>query len=205
MNTLLQQILGSLLSYQYAALFVLTFLSSLGFPLPAGPSTVAAAAFASQGYLNIYVVVLVAGLGNIGGDMTMYWLMRLFGRNVLYKLGLRKLADSVALQTVEQTVSAYKTPVVIMSRFQVQATAVINVLAGLGRMHFRKFAPLVLIGETAQVVFYCSIGYMFADSWQVVYAAVGKFAWLIALTVGIVMTVAAERITKRILRKKDSI
>lgn len=200
MNDLFQSLLSELLLYRYFTLFLINFLASLGFPLPAAPSTIAAAAFASQGFLNIHSVLLSAIAGNILGDVAMYWLMRLCGPRVLHWFGFRKYLDTPAFRDVERTVDTYKAPILIASRFQVQATGVVNIISGLARLSFKRFAFYIVVGEIVQVLVYASIGHVFADSWQALYAVVGNLGWLIALLVAIGITVASNRVIKRLLR-----
>jgi len=196
MSSLFPRILSLLLVYKYPALFLITFLGSLGFPVPAGPSTIAASAFAGQGFLNIFWVMFAGSVGNISGDLFMYWLVRRYGRKVLYLLRLRKIADSPALRNVEATADTYSIPVIIFSRFQVQATAIVNIIAGLGKMKFKRFVVPVFAGEILQMAFYVAIGFLFAGTWQTIYAAVGKFSWVIALTLTIVFTIASTKIAQ---------
>lgn len=196
MSSILPKLLSWLLVYRYAALFSITFLGSLGIPLPAAPSTMAASAFAGQGYLNLFWVMLWGSAGNIFGDITMYWLARRWGKNALKRLGLKKLADSQAAKNAEETAKTYKAAVVIASRFQVQATALINIISGMGKMNFRHFTILVITGEVLQMGFYVSIGYFFADAWQTVYSAIGKFSWIIAVGLAIFFTVLSGKIFK---------
>ena len=157
----------------------------------------ASAAFAAQGYFSLFWVMAVGSLGNILGDITMYWLVRKFGRRVLLFLHLRKLADSPLLIDAEKTANAYKAPLIILSRFQVQATAIVNIIAGLGKMDFRRFFALVVFGEVLQMAFYVTIGYLFSDTWQALYASAGKFSWVILLAMGIIFTVAAAKIVNK--------
>lgn len=194
MNSIFSGILGSLLVYRYLALFVITFLTGLGFPLPAAPATIAASAFAGQGFLNLFWVLLSGSLGNILGDLTMYWLCQKYGVKILFKLRLKKLVESVALKNIEKTVDTYKFYVVIASRFQVQATALVNTIAGLGSMNFRKFCFLVIVGEILQMIFYVSLGYFFADSWQEIFALINRLGWVIALTIMLGITYASGKI-----------
>lgn len=199
MSNVFQALLSDLLIYRYAALFVVSFLSCLGFPLPAAPSIIAAAAFASQGYLNVRFVLLSAIAGNILGDISMYWLVRVFGSQVLHWIGLGKYLNMPVFRNIEKTVDTYKAPVLIASRFQVQATAVVNIISGLAQLNFRRFAFYIVIGEVAQVMLYVLLGYLFADSWQALYAIVGKFGWLVALTMAIAITTASNKVIKRML------
>lgn len=200
MSSFFQSLLSDLLLYRYATLFLVNFLSCIGFPLPAAPSTIAAAAFASQGFLDMKLVLLSAISGNILGDISAYWLVRMFGPRVLHWIGLSKYLATPAFRNVERTVDTYKAPVLIASRFQVQATAVVNIISGLARLNFRRFAFYIIIGEMLQVVVYVVVGYVFADSWQALYAVVGKFGWLIALATAIVVTMASNKVIKRMLQ-----
>lgn len=193
----LSNILNYLRLYRYPVLFLITFCASLGFPLPAGPATVASSAFAAQGYFSLFWVFVIGSLGNILGDITMYLLVRKFGRRVLLFLHLRKLADSPILIDAEKTAKAYNAPVIILSRFQVQATAIVNIISGLGKMNFKRFALLVVIGETLQMACYVAIGYLFSDTWEVLYASLGKFSWIIFVVLAILFTSAATKIVKR--------
>jgi membrane protein DedA with SNARE-associated domain len=200
MNSVFQQILSLILIYRYAALFVISFFSSLGIPLPAAASTAAAAAFASQGYFNLLPLVAVGAAGNIIGDLTMYWLMRLYGRKVLVFFRLRKLAESQLLRNAEKTVEAYKAPVIIASRFQDQATTLVNIISGLGKMNIKRFASFIIIGDILQIIFYISIGFVFADNWQSVYSLAGGFGWIIVLVLVIVVMIFSNKRIKKALK-----
>ena len=83
MDLLVQAILPYILLYKYWALFVVTFLASLAIPIPAGTLLIASAAFASQGYFNIYILLIVVIAANLVGDNVSYWLARLYGERAL--------------------------------------------------------------------------------------------------------------------------
>ena len=193
-------ILPTLWGYKYLALFVITFGASFGLPLPAAPSTIAAAAFASEGYLDIKLVFIANALGSIFGDLSMYLVMRTFGRRALIWVGLKHWLNTPALQNVEQTANAYKAPIIILSRFQVQTTALVNIIAGLVPLNFKRFAKLITLGELLQSVVYTAIGFLFAKSWEALYELIGKFGWLVAIFLTIFMTIASQKIAKRMLK-----
>lgn len=193
MSGILQHIASLILIYRYPALFIVSFLSSLGVPVPAAASAVAAAAFASQGYLSISLLIFFGAAGNIIGDLTMYWLMRRYGKRVLYWLHLKRLADSHLLSNVEGTVDTYKAPIIIASRFQDQATTLVNIISGLGRMNLKRFAIFVSIGDFLQIAFYIGLGVVFSDNWQAIYDTLSKFSWIIGLVVAIVVVVISTK------------
>jgi membrane-associated protein len=197
MSSLFSPILSLLLVYRYAALFIITFLGSLGIPVLAGPSTIAASAFARQGYFSIFWVMVSGSAGNIGGDLTMYWLVRRYGQKVLIWLHLRKLANSPALNNIETTANTYSVPVIIFSRFQAQACVIVNIITGLGKMPFKRFAILIGIGEILQMAFYVTIGFMFEGTWQSIYTVLGKFSWIIAFIAVIIFIFLSNRIVQK--------
>lgn len=200
MNLLFQQIIGLLLVYKYAILFPVIFFSSFGLPLPAAPSIIAAAAFASQGYLNIVIVLVVVAVGNIGGDMVTYGIIRKYGERFFKWIHLGKIFASPLLKDIEAIENSHKPIIIIVSRFQVQATGIVNIIAGLGHMKFRSFTLYVIIGEILQTIFYGSIGYFFADNWQSLYKTVGALSWPIVLGTIAITTLSSRKITGWILK-----
>jgi membrane protein DedA with SNARE-associated domain len=115
---------------------------------------------------------------------------------------LRKLAESPLLRNVEKTVETYKATVIMASRFQDQATTLVNIISGLGKMDIKSFALFASIGDILQIVFYVAIGFVFADNWQSVYSAVGKFGWIIALVLAIAITIISTQTIKKVLKNK---
>jgi membrane-associated protein len=200
MSSLFQNILGFLLVYKYIALFFIAFLSSLGIPLPAGSSTMASAAFASQGYFNIFFVLITGALGNILGDVSMYVLSRKYGKKILYWFHLRKLVESKPLKQVEKMENNYSALAIIISRFQDQATAMVNVIAGLGNIKFKRFVIYATIGDILQIIFYASVGYFFAENWQAFYNTMGIFSWLIVLIATIISILLANKFARKMFK-----
>jgi len=200
MSGILQDILGWVLVYRYPALFVVCFLSSLGVPLPAAYSTIAAAAFGNQGYLNVGLVVLSGFAGNVMGDFTAYGLVRKYGRRILYWFRLGAVVESRILKQVERIEDTYSAAIITASRFQDQATTIVNIIAGLGNIRFRRFAWFAVVGDILQIVFYGSIGYFFAGNWQTFYGTIGVFSWVIILGTAVIMITASRRLARLILR-----
>ena len=64
-------------------------------------------------------------------------------------------------------------------------------------MNFKRFVLLISIGDFLQITFYIAIGYIFADDWQSVYSAVGKFGWIIALVLAIIIITLSTKTIKK--------
>jgi len=84
----------------------------------------------------------------------MYVLSRKYGKKILYWFHLRKLVESKPLKQVEKMENNYSALAIIISRFQDQATAMVNVIAGLGNIKFKRFVIYATIGDILQIIFY---------------------------------------------------
>jgi len=200
MDTIIQSILPFLLLYKYWALFGITFIAALFVPIPPGTIIMASAAFAYQGYFTLGWVLVVAALGNIVGDNTGYWLARLYGHPILYKLGLRKVIESKRYQKIEHKVTRRPGFIIFISRFEVFTNLAVNIIAGLGQVRYRKFLLFGVIGEVVQVALYGTIGYMFGSNWETISSLIGR-ALLLILLLAVVLFIIFR---KRILRSIDS-
>ena len=178
MNYVLQTLLPYVLTYKYVAIFVITYLGAILLPLPSGTIVMAAAAFATQGYLNFPLVIVVGIFGNISGDHSGYWLARAYGMPTLRKLGFRRLLASPAYQSTADSVSDHPFLTVFSSRFFTAIAPLVNVIAGLSRMHYGKYFTFEALGEITEVSFYASLGFLFGSRWIYVSQLLGKF-WIL--------------------------
>jgi len=186
MSFLAQAILPYVLLYKYWALFIITFLGSLALPIPAGTLLVASAAFASQGYFNIVVLIAVVIAANVLGDNILYWLARLYGKRVLYKVGfLKKILTSKNFGLIEKRINKSPGFVIFISRFEVIATLTVNLICGIGKVAYRKFMTFEIMGAFVDSFFYAMIGYLFGDSWQAVNNLIGNFSILFFLAIAL--------------------
>ena len=174
MDIIISVVLPYILLYKYWAIFTVTLLAALAFPIPPGALLMASAAFASQGYLSFAWIVVVGSLGNIVGDNMGYWLARLYGKHIFYKIGLRKVIESERYKEAEKRLNKKSGFIIFITRFEVFSNLVVNILCGLSKVSYRKYLTHLVFGEVCQVLLYCSIGYMVGDNWQLVSKMISK-------------------------------
>ncbi len=180
MDFLAQTILPYVLLYKYWALFVITFLSSLAIPIPAGTLLVASAAFASQGYFNIVIVLTVVIVANIIGDNISYWLARAYGKRIFdYFSFTRTIIESQNFKLIERGIRQRPGLIIFISRFEAIATLSVNAICGMSGVTWKRFMLYEVIGAIVDGVFYGMIGYLFGDSWQAVNKLIGNFSIII--------------------------
>lgn len=170
MGSIISSFLGSFFSfillYKYTALFLISYIgAAIGF-VPTSTSLASAAAFASQGYLNLWGVMAVALIGNVAGDATGYILARLYAENVLARIGFRKVLESKAYHNLKNYVFDYPQSVIYFSRFMTEIDSAVNLLAGLAQVPATTYFFFEVTGEGTYVVLYSLAGYFLGSQWQ---------------------------------------
>jgi len=193
MNYIIQNIIPYLILYKYLTIFIIAFAAAFIVPVPSGSILIAASAFASIGYFNLFWVITISILGNIIGDNLGYFVARKYGKEVLSRVGFRRIFESKNYMTIESKFSKHSGAFIFISRFEVISTLSVNLLSGISRIPYRKFLIHELTGSVAQVCMYSLVGYFFADSWQSVNSTIGVISFLAILTLVILLVVFGKR------------
>lgn len=196
MDALTHFILPYLLLYKYWAIFGITLIAALAFPVPPGTLLMASSAFAAEGYLSFGWVVLVGTLGNVAGDNIGYWLARRYGRDVLSRIGFRKILASEKYARIEARLRRRPGWLIFISRFEVFSNLAVNIICGLGRVPYRKYLVYESVGEFLQVLIYCGIGYAVGDNWESINGIISRFMLLLLLVIILCIFVFWKRILR---------
>ena len=158
--------LVGLLVFGEAALFI-------GFVLPGETSVIVAGVVASQGHVNIDVLCVLVVVAAIVGDSVGYAIGHRYGERLL-KLPVirqREVALQRALEGLRQRGPVY----VFIGRFTAFLRAVMPGLAGMSKMHYRRFLVANALGGVVWGVGYALLGYFAGKS----LATIESFAsWL---------------------------
>ena len=195
-SAVISWLLSFLLLYGYAALFVVAFFAAAIAPLPSSTLLVAASAFSSVGYLNIYLVFATSLAGNVLGDLTGYLILNRYGKKALTTIGLRRLVYSKRFESLESYFRAYPRTLIFFSRFMTEVNALVNFLSGISDVPFRTFITFELIGQTFYVLVYSTAGYYLGSSWED-HVDVLKWGALGIFTVGVITNLVQSRLYKR--------
>jgi membrane protein DedA with SNARE-associated domain len=195
--SILSTLLSYVLLYKYLGIFVITFLGAIALPLPSGSVVMAAAAFAVQGYMNFYLVVLVGIAGNMAGDSSGYWLVRLFGLPIVQKIGLGRFFKQERLDYARTKLEEHPILSIYFSRFFTAIAPAVNVVAGFTEMPYKRFLLFEALGECTEVTFFALIGFLFGDNWTYFSQLSSKF-WIL-IVAGMLLSVMLWRM---ILKKK---
>ncbi len=164
---MLDQILSFLLLYKYFALFLITFFASLLNITPASPSLIASGSLVATSHLNYWQVFLFGFLGSVIGDITAYLISYFYSREILIKIGFRKILESKSFSKIEDLFKKNSGKTIFVSRFFLTSFGpVVNLIAGLSKTNYKKFIFYDILGEALYVFILTGIGYLFANNWK---------------------------------------
>jgi membrane protein DedA with SNARE-associated domain len=190
---------GSGLGYLLPALIGL---ESMGIPSPGETALILAAVLASQGKLNIELVVAIAAASAILGDNLGYLLGRHFGRDVLEGRGPFQQRRIRLVRMGDKYFKDHGAKTVFIGRWIALIRFATAWLAGINGMRFRTFFVWNALGGITWACAYGVIGYYGGNAVAHVLERAGIFAAIalaIAVVAFFVYTKVRERRTERAL------
>jgi membrane protein DedA with SNARE-associated domain len=136
-------------SFGYPLLFVLVMSESSGVPIPGETSLIAAAVLASQGKLQIELVIPIAAAAAIVGDNIGYLIGRKGGRWLLERPGAFRRQRQEVLRVGEPFFEVHGPKAVFFGRFLLGLRVWASWLAGATNMHWHVFALWNALGGIA--------------------------------------------------------
>jgi membrane protein DedA with SNARE-associated domain len=167
----------------YILLFLLVMAESSGIPIPGETALIAASVLASQGKLEIELVIAFAALGAIVGDNIGYSIGRKGGRWVLERPGRFRSQRLAVLETGEPFFERHGPKVVFFGRFVLGLRVWASWLAGATRMPWRSFVVWNACGGIAWATGIGLLAYFLGHSAGSAVEAFGIFG-LTAVLVG---------------------
>ena len=183
MDYLLTSLLSYVLLYKYFAIGGVVFLSGLLLPLPSNTLLMAAGAFASQGYLNVYAAFAVALVSNVLGDSLGYALTRIWGTRYITRARLDHFS---AVTRIEKFVRENVRLTILVTRFLGAPGVIVNFLCGLSGVPYRRFVLYDMIGNALDTACFLFAGYalgIYAEQFSDIAQIIGWMIFVIILIV----------------------
>jgi membrane protein DedA with SNARE-associated domain len=160
-------------------------LESMGVPSPGETALVLAAVLASQGQLNIWLVILIGIASAILGDNIGYVLGRNLGRDVLIGAGPFQERRRKMMDVGDRYFARHGAKTIFIGRWIALIRFAVAWLAGINEVDFRLFFTFNALGAITWGLTYGLLGYFGGTAVTNVLEKVGMFA-AIALGVAIV-------------------
>ena len=138
--------------------------------------------FSRLGFLNIYVVMVIAALGAIIGDVFAYFLGKKYGLNIFVKWGRYFLIKEEQIKKAEAVLNRHSGKAIILGRWSPITRAFVPFIAGASGVRAKSFWIYDIIAGVIWAVVSVYIGYIFGSSYMLIAHAIGRFT-----TMGIVI------------------
>jgi membrane protein DedA with SNARE-associated domain len=171
-------------------------LESMGIPSPGETALVTAAVLASQGTLQIWLVIVIGVCSAIIGDNIGYLLGRRFGRELLEAPGPMHRRRLLVIRSGDRFFSRHGGKAVFLARWIALIRVAAAWLAGINRMPFRHFFFWNALGGISWGITFGLVGYFAGRAGAQVLTRLGMVgAVLLALTlvVGLALLRRRER------------
>ena len=150
----------------YVGLFVTIFAESglfFGFFLPGDSLLFTAGFLASQGILNIYVLVPLLAIAAVSGDQTGYWMGGHLGRWLMKKRETFFFSKH-NLERAEKFYKDHGGKALIFARFIPAVRTFVPIVAGMAKMEYRTFITYNAIGGITWAIGVTLAGYFLGSA-----------------------------------------
>jgi len=164
-----------------------------------GPIVTLVASFlASIGLLNVFLVYILALLGDIIGDILHYVAGRFGGRKILQKYGHHFKITEAKVEEVTQKYFSDKNSlwkVITLSKITHAPSSAIMLASGVAKVHFGQFLLITTINNVFKVLVLVTIGYFFGKSYLVIGHYINN-SWILILPVFVIIVLFLYRKNK---------
>ena len=207
-----------LLHYSYFAVFILSFISSMGIPAGSEVAIIGGGALASGEVhkltasgatssteffpLSLVLVILLALLGEVLGSTAGYLIGLKGGRAAVDKWGKYLLLTHKDLDRAEAWFARRGDPLVLFGRFIPLLRSFVSFAAGLAEMAFAKFLLFTAIGCAIWCTALTLLGYSLGSTYDSVQK---KFSYATYAIAVLVVVAVALLIWKRIRDRREEL
>jgi len=188
-------------SMGYGGIVLLMAIESSFIPFPSEIIIPSAAYLASQGEMNIYLVILSGILGSLIGAIINYWLAFYLGRILIYKIADHRtsrffLINSAKIKKSEDFFLRYGNISTLVGRLIPVVRQLISLPAGFAKMNFRSFCFYTAFGSGVWVVILAILGYAFGANQELLakyYGEISLFFLALGLLVAIIIFIKKRK------------
>ena len=175
----------------YSGIVLLMAIESSFIPFPSEIIIPPAAYLASQGQMNIFLVILAGIIGSLIGAIINYWLAFWLGRKIIYRLADSKLCkilliNSKKIERSEKFFLRYGNTSTLIGRLIPVIRQLISLPAGFARMNFKNFVFYTALGSSVWVIFLAGSGYVLGAN----QALIIKYYEIISLSLVVLLIIA---------------
>lgn len=193
-ETVLALLRGFLIHHGYWAVAATLLLENMGLPVP-GETILLLASFLaySEHLLRLPILILTGVVAATLGDNIGFLIGYRGGRALLQKYQHVLRISPGTISRSERVFERYGTITIFFARFVFGLRMIAGPLAGVLRMHWKRFAVFNFLGATLWVCTICMAGYLFGQHGNALVSLLRRADALIALIAALVVVVLWRR------------
>ncbi|MCL5970299.1 MAG: DedA family protein [Patescibacteria group bacterium] len=153
----------------YIGVFILMTVESACIPLPSEVTMPFAGFLVAKGTLNLWLVALIGGLGNLAGSLAAYyvgfWGQEHVVRQIIKKWGRYVLISEREFDHAKKWFIKYDEPIVFFSRLLPAVRTFISLPAGVAKMPLKKFIFYTISGSFIWSFILAYVGMILGNNW----------------------------------------
>ena len=167
--------------FTYLGLFVVLMLCGLGMPIPEDVALLAGGYMVHRGVTRYPITLVVALVGVVAGDNSLYFLGRRFGTGVVRYFGIGRPGRQVQIQRIQKFMERHGHRAIFYARFLAGLRALIYLSAGSFGVRPAVFFIYDLLGALISVPIVVTLGYVFGKQLEMIVKYLGGFERLIVI------------------------
>lgn len=180
--------------FTYAGLLVVLILCGLGLPLPEDIALLAGGFMVYRGVTKFTTTLLIALIGVVTGDNSLFFMGRHLGTGLLRYFGLGRPDAARRIKRMQAFMRRHGMMTIFYARFLAGLRALIYLSAGSLGVPPLRFFFCDLLGALISVPIVVSLGYFFGNELEVVIHYIGGFERVLLLVAALSAGVYATRL-----------
>ena len=163
-----QELVDLIFDWGYWGIFILMSIESSFLPLPSEIVLIPAGYLASQGQMNISLIVITASAGSLAGAFVNYFLALSLGRRVLKRYGKYFFISKDALIKMDEFFKKHGHISTFIGRLLPVIRHLISIPAGLARMNLVVFSIYTVLGSAIWAFILVMLGYFIGENQELI-------------------------------------
>ena len=202
-EAIIQWVLNLTQGLGYTGITILMAIESSFLPLPSELVIPPAAWLASEGKMNLWILILAGTFGSVIGATINYLLSKWLGRLIIYKLAEKRAFRALGVTTarIERVEKMFLTDAkksTFIGRLIPVVRHLISIPAGFCKMHYGQFVLYTALGSFVWISILAALGYFLGSNRELLQQYYSEISWLL-LGLGVVWILVKFR--KKIFKK----
>lgn len=180
--------------FTYAGLFIVLILCGVGLPLPEDVALLTGGYLVHRGIIEYPITLIVALVGVVAGDNSLFFLGRRFGTGLVRYFGINRPGTQTQIEWIRDFMRRHGHRAIFYARFLAGLRALVYLSAGSFGVTPLRFLFYDFLGAIISVPIVVSIGYLFGGQLEAAIQYLGGFERLIWIVIILSIAVYGTRL-----------